>query len=124
MDALRARSAAEARENLEALDTGAYNPFNLLVADRESVHAVTYDERPRPVHFSSGAIVIGNADPTEAPTPKLSALHGQVERAAKAGARVFVTGNAFFQAPDPDDFVRQMHARLAPLAPSGPYLSC
>ncbi len=38
-----------------------------------------------------------------------------VERAARAGARVFVTGSAFFGSPDYKRFVDEMRARLAPL---------
>ena len=53
--------AIERGEDFE-LETGAYNPFNLLVADREHAFAITYDESPRHVPLLSGAIVIGNAE--------------------------------------------------------------
>jgi len=74
LDALANRSAIEAMEKLEQLPAQAYNPFNLLVADRESVHAITYDETPRGIDLPRGPIVIGNADPDGARTPKLERL--------------------------------------------------
>ena len=81
-DALGFRSAAQAAERLTELPAEAYNPFNLLVADREEVHVVTYDGKVRWVPQASGVIVIGNADPTQPPTPKLEKLIGRAERAA------------------------------------------
>jgi uncharacterized protein with NRDE domain len=86
MDALRARSAAEAIEELEDLAAEAYNPFNLLVADREQVHAITYREAPRRIELGSPVIVFGNADPTEPPTQSLSRLETRVQLAAGASA--------------------------------------
>jgi uncharacterized protein with NRDE domain len=82
VDALRARSAEEAIKKLEDLAIEAYNPFNLLVADREQAHAITYERAPRRVAFGPGPIVIGNADPTAPPTPKLSRLKLQVQRSS------------------------------------------
>jgi ribulose-phosphate 3-epimerase len=43
-----------------------------------------------------------------------------VERVAKAGARVFVMGSAFFGSRDYKRFVEQVRARLAPLETRGP----
>jgi uncharacterized protein with NRDE domain len=84
VDALRERNAESAMEMLETLPVDAYNPFNLLVADRESVHAVTYQNKVRPVKLGSGAIVIGNSDPRQVATPKLQRI---TERASEAASQ-------------------------------------
>ena len=86
VDALRARSAAQAIEELEDLAAETYNPFNLLVADREQVHAITYRETPRRIALDSPVIVLGNTDPTEPPTAKLSRIEARAQRAAGASA--------------------------------------
>ena len=86
VDVLRARSAAQAIEELENLAAKIYNPFNLLVADREQVHAITYRETPRRLELDSSVIVFGNTDPTEPPTAKLSRLEARVQLAAGASA--------------------------------------
>jgi hypothetical protein len=64
MDALRWPRAEEAAEKLEieSLQSGAYNPFNLFVADSESCFLFTYEESPRRCELGSGAHVIGNVD--------------------------------------------------------------
>lgn len=85
VDALRARSAQEAAAKLEDLAIEAYNPFNLLVADREQAHAITYERAPRRVALGPGPIVIGNADPAAAPTPKLSRLARRVQGPSLGG---------------------------------------
>lgn len=89
LEALRYPTAAEAKaklEDSEALAVGAYNPFNLLVADADHAFAVTYEESPRYVELGAGPIVIGNADPTAPPTPKLTALYAQARALAGATA--------------------------------------
>jgi uncharacterized protein with NRDE domain len=86
VDVLRARSAAQAIEELENLTAETYNPFNLLVADREQVHAITYREAPRRIELDSPVIVLGNTDPTEPPTAKLSRLEMRAQLAAGASA--------------------------------------
>jgi uncharacterized protein with NRDE domain len=86
MDALRAKNAVEAIGELEDLAADTYNPFNLLVADREQVHAITYRSAPRRIELDSPVIVLGNADPTEPPTPKLSRLETRAQLAAGASA--------------------------------------
>ena len=86
VDALRSRSAAQAIEELDNLSAETYNPFNLLVADREQVHAITYRETPRRVELVSPVIVLGNTDPTEPPSAKLSRLEKRAQLVAGAGA--------------------------------------
>jgi len=88
LDALRERSATtaatKAMENLEQLPDQAYNSFNLLVADRDSIHAITYERSARRVALRSGPIVICNSDPEAPPTPKLESLHEGANRITKS----------------------------------------
>lgn len=74
LDALRERSAVAAMEKLEQLPGQVYNSFNLVVADRDSIHAVTYDQTVSCVDLPDGPVVIGNSDPAAPPTPKLEGL--------------------------------------------------
>jgi len=86
LDALGAGSAAQAARALEALPVGAYNPFNLLVADGEDAFVATYREEVKVRALQPGVHVIGNADPGERAVPKLARLLADAERAAAAGA--------------------------------------
>jgi hypothetical protein len=81
MDVLSAASADEAAERTKKLETGAYNPFNLFVADGEKAHVVTYDERPRHIELGAGVHVIGNVDPSTG-SPKTARLKRKAEGAA------------------------------------------
>ncbi|MFQ5417660.1 MAG: NRDE family protein [Myxococcota bacterium] len=83
-DALRFATAREAARDLEGLEDGAYNPFNLLVADREDAFLVTYDGSARQIVLQPGAHVVGNTDPQAPRSPKLSALDRAVAVAAAA----------------------------------------
>ena len=69
-DALTAARARDAAEMIESLDADAYNPFNLLVADRETAHVFSYEGKPERIDLEPGAHVIGNVHPHES-TPKL-----------------------------------------------------
>jgi uncharacterized protein with NRDE domain len=71
LDALASASAREAAEEIEGLAIGAYNPFNLLVADRHSAHLFSYLDRPERIDLAPGAHVIGNVHPRETQIPKL-----------------------------------------------------
>jgi hypothetical protein len=89
--ALRWTTADEAVEKLEiehieSLEVGAYNPFNLLVADGHSCSLITYEGEARRFDLGHGVHVIGNADPAAPPTPKLAALERAAERAAEVEA--------------------------------------
>jgi len=86
LDALGAGSAAEAARALEMLPVGAYNPFNLLVADGEDAFVATYEEEVKVRALEPGVHVIGNADPGDRAVPKVARLLGEAERAAAAGA--------------------------------------
>ena len=94
MDALEAGSAAEAADRIEervsegsARDssrssTGAYNPFNLFIADLERAFTITHLETPQRIQLAPGAHVIGNVAPTER-IPKLA----RIARAARLAGR-------------------------------------
>lgn len=86
LDALGARSAEEAAERLRRLPAGAYNPFNLLLADGREAFALVYQEGPRLLELAPGAHVIGNADPDDRCVPKLAALMDRAEAAARGAA--------------------------------------
>ncbi len=84
-ETLGAPGARKAAEKITNLPMGAYNPFNLFVADGENAFAFTYEESVRPVGGQSGVFVVGNA-PLDAPAPgKLSRIRGAVRQAAQAG---------------------------------------
>ena len=82
VDALGAATAREAAEKAESLPLGAYNPFNLFLADREEAVTITYEELPRRIASDAGVFVVGNTAPDAPPSPKLRRLREQVERIA------------------------------------------
>lgn len=81
-DALGRASATRAAEAALQLAAGAYNPFNLFVADAEHAFAIVYEEKPRVRVLEPGVHVIGNADPNDAAVPKIARLLGEAERVA------------------------------------------
>lgn len=81
-EALGRVSAARAAEGALRLPPGAYNPFNLFVADAEHAFAIVYDEKPRVQVLAPGVHVIGNADPNDARVPKIARIAREVERIA------------------------------------------
>jgi len=83
VEALRAGSATEAARALSLLAAGAYNPFNLCVADREDAYVVVYDEKPTLHRLAPGVHVIGNADPDDRAVPKIARLLDRAEEAAR-----------------------------------------
>ena len=87
MDALAAASARESAEKLESLPMGAYNPFNVFVADARDAFSFSYEESVRPVACEDGVFVIGNAA-LDAPQPlKLTRLAEKLPTVArKSGA--------------------------------------
>jgi uncharacterized protein with NRDE domain len=87
LDALAAPTAREAADRLEGLPAHTYNPFNLLVADRESAAAITYLDAPRRIDLEPGVHVLGNADPLAPPTPKIARLRARATRAARGAAQ-------------------------------------
>ena len=86
MDALAASTAREAAEGLAALPAGAYNPFNLFVADGREAFVAVYAGAPDVTELAPGAHVIGNADPDDRGVPKVARLLDAAERVA-AGPR-------------------------------------
>jgi uncharacterized protein with NRDE domain len=62
MAALEARSAAEAADALSRLESGAYNPFQLLVADARSAALLVYRDAPRILPLEPGLHVVGNVE--------------------------------------------------------------
>jgi len=84
LDALGAACAAEAAAAALETPPGAYNPFNLFVADRERAFAITYGAAPRCIELSPGPHVIGNADLDAPPPPKVARLADRAARLAAA----------------------------------------
>jgi uncharacterized protein with NRDE domain len=84
LDALGAASAAEAAAAALETPPGAYNPFNLFVADRERAFAISYAEAPRCIELAPGPHVIGNADLGAQPPPKVARLADRIARLADA----------------------------------------
>jgi hypothetical protein len=86
MDALAAGTAREAAEALAALPEGAYNPWNLFVADGREAFAAVYQGAPNVTELAPGPHVIGNADPDDRKVAKVARLLDAAERIA-AGPR-------------------------------------
>ncbi len=62
MQALSARSAAEAADSLARLEEGVHNPFQLLVADAQTAALLVYRDRPRLFPLEPGLHVVGNVE--------------------------------------------------------------
>jgi len=84
LDALGAASAADAAAAVLETTPGAYNPFNLFVADRERAFAITYAAVPKCIELEPGPHVIGNADLDAPPPPKVARLADRAARLATA----------------------------------------
>jgi uncharacterized protein with NRDE domain len=78
LDVLAAETARDAADEIEGLTIGAYNPFNLFVADRHSAHVFSYLDRPERIDLAPGAHVIGNVHPSETAHPKLARQRREV----------------------------------------------
>jgi len=85
MDALALAKASDAAAWLHALPTGAYNPFNLFVADAQDAYVAVYEQTSRVRALEPGVHVLGNADPDDRSVAKVARLHGKAARAASAG---------------------------------------
>jgi uncharacterized protein with NRDE domain len=92
LDALREESALRAAERLAELPAGAYNPFNLFVADRERAFAAVYQAAPRVTELAPGAHLIGNADPDDRSVAKVARLLEAAERVAAGPAEWWLRG--------------------------------
>ncbi len=83
LEALGAASAEQAMEDLGELDAGAWNPFNLFVADTEHAFSLScHDEKLHVRELGPGAHVIGNLDPDDRDHPKTKRILEQVESVA------------------------------------------
>ena len=86
VDALSAPSACAAAGMLEALETEAYNPFNLFVADEEDAFVAEYRERPSVRPLEPGIHVVGNVEATGPGNPKVRRVREEVEAAVVEAA--------------------------------------
>jgi uncharacterized protein with NRDE domain len=84
LDALAAESAAEAATAALALPHGAYNPFNLFVADAQRAFAISYGVAPKGIELAAGSHVIGNADLDAPPPAKVARIAGAAAQVVSA----------------------------------------
>jgi len=82
VQALGAQSAVEAACSALEMPLHAYNPFNLLLADRDRAFTVVYDEGGKVQEIGPGVHMLGNADPDARDVPKIARLMARAERAA------------------------------------------
>jgi uncharacterized protein with NRDE domain len=94
LDALGAASAAEAAAAALETPPGAYNPFNLFVADRERAFAITYGVTPKCIELAPGPHVIGNAELGAKPPTKVARLADRAARLATAPGVALLEGLA------------------------------
>jgi uncharacterized protein with NRDE domain len=73
-DVLAHPDAEGAAAALRALPPGAYNPFNLLVADGRRCFVAVYDARVRVSELEPGPHVVGNTDPDRHDHPKVARI--------------------------------------------------
>ena len=93
-EALGAATAQQAATRLAALPAGAYNPFNLFVADGLRAFVVVYERSPSVTELAPGAHLIGNADPDDRSVPKVARLLDEAERVAAGPAEWWLEGLA------------------------------
>ena len=91
MDALACEDVREAAQALEALPDGAYNGFNLFVADAESAIMATYDKKVSLMRCEAGPHVIGNSDPNDIIAPKVSRILTNVKKVAEKPPQEWVS---------------------------------
>jgi uncharacterized protein with NRDE domain len=84
IDALRSERAEDAAKRFESLRAGAYNPFNLFVADRHTAHVFSYVAKPERIDLRPGPHVIGNVHPGEYTSPKITRLRREAGEAVAA----------------------------------------
>lgn len=86
--ALAARSAAAARAAITGLAGDAYNPFNLLVADRDEAWvAQNHDAATRITPLPPGLHLVSNLDVNDPTCPKIARSHVRFAAAGAAFAR-------------------------------------
>lgn len=96
LEALGARSALEAAERIEdrTLRAGTYNPFNLLLADRETAFAMSGGDRAERLRLDPGVHVIGNEALGAALGGKLDAFRERAREIARGEAGALLDGLA------------------------------
>ena len=62
MMALESESAADTARKAAALETGAYNPFQLMVADGRDAFLVVYRDRAEVLELEAGPHIVGNVE--------------------------------------------------------------
>ena len=94
LEALGARSALEAVERIEdrTLRAGTYNPFNLLLADREAAFALCGGDRSERLRLEPGVHVIGSEAVAGAPTAKLDAVGERARQLVRGEAGALLEG--------------------------------
>ena len=85
VEALGCETAAEAADWLEHTAPRSLNPFNLLVADAETAHLISYDEHPERRELEPGLHVVGNLHPDES-SAKLERLRRDAKPLTEPGA--------------------------------------
>jgi uncharacterized protein with NRDE domain len=97
MAALEARTAEEAAESLPRmlcrLEEGAYNPFQLCVADANSAALLVYRERPMIFALEPGLHVVGNVEDERAATASSDEKTEQDEPLAESCGAMIETGD-------------------------------
>lgn len=86
LDALGEASAAAAASRLRSLAPGRYNPFNLVVADRNDAFTIVYGEAVRTEALPAGVHVVGNADPLASDVPKVARLRARARGVSECSA--------------------------------------
>lgn len=79
LDALRARTAAEAAKSLRSLPRGAYNPFTLFVGDGRDAFTVVYEDRAELRELAPGPHVLCNGDLDARDLPKVARLFERID---------------------------------------------
>lgn len=98
--ALEAKTATEATERIESLATEAYNPFQLLIADRHEASLTVYRRRPQIKPLLPGVHVVGNVE-DEDPAVLGSAAEPRARKLVRIRERVEKLTNQPM-APDQD----------------------
>jgi uncharacterized protein with NRDE domain len=102
--ALAAGSAAAARSVVAALPAAAYNPFNLLVADRgEAWVAQNHEDEMRITPLAPGLHLVSNLDVDDPTCPKIARSH----------VRFAAAGDAFVRQRDRAALRAALHAVVA-----------
>ena len=81
-DCLSEASAAAAAERLASIPTDLHNAFNCFVCDPERAFVAAYKGTAKVEELAPGVHIVGNADATAPPVPKVDRLLGEVRSLA------------------------------------------